>query len=64
MLIEQWAIACEQKRVPLVEAHITHVPPIVPSGYLPLAMRCPHGVLWHMEPTSEQIAEWARDGVA
>ena len=26
-------------------------------------MRCPHGVRWWTEPTSDQVAAWARDGV-
>lgn len=47
-----------------VEAHITTVPPIVAPAYQPLDMRCPHGVLWYAEPTGDQIAQWAKDGVA
>jgi len=47
-----------------VDAHVTHVPPLVRTPYKPLDMRCPHDVLWYVEPTSEQIAEWAREGVA
>lgn len=45
------------------EAHVTTVPPLVPSQFKPLAMRCPHGQIWHAEPTSEQVARWAADGV-
>lgn len=35
----------------------------MPGTYEPLNMRCPHGVKWHMEPTTDQIAAWTRDGV-
>lgn len=45
------------------ECHVTHIPPLVPSAYEPLNMRCPHGVLWFMEPTGEQIARYARERV-
>lgn len=45
------------------DAIVSHLPPLIPSGYAQLEMRCPHGVLWYTEPTSEQIAQWAKDGV-
>jgi hypothetical protein len=38
-------------------------PAIIPTTYEPLNMRCPHGVKWHAEPTTDQQAEWARGGV-
>lgn len=59
----EWALACQRAGVPVAEAHITHVPPIIPTPYADLLLRCPHGVLWHMQPTSEQIAAWAAEGV-
>jgi hypothetical protein len=43
---------------------VTAIPPIVPSPYEPLNLTCPHGVAYYAEPTSEQIAQWAADGVA
>jgi hypothetical protein len=46
-----------------VEAHVTSTPPLIQSPYKELAMRCPHGVKWYAEPTSEQIAAWAKAGV-
>lgn len=46
-----------------VEATVTLEPPIVPPRYEALDMRCPHGRLWFAEPTSEQIAKWAAEGV-
>lgn len=46
-----------------VEAHVTSEPPVIPSPYEDLGMRCPHGVRWYAEPTSEQIAKWADEGV-
>lgn len=45
-----------------VDAHVTHLPPIVPPRYEPLDMICPHGVLWFAEPTTDQIMQWALDG--
>jgi hypothetical protein len=47
-----------------IDAHVTAIPPIVPSAYEPLNLTCPHGVAYYAEPTSEQIARWAADGVA
>jgi ATP-dependent Zn protease len=46
-----------------IEATVTHVPPLVPTDYEQLDMRCPHGVLWYTEPTSDQIAKWVAEGV-
>ncbi len=43
---------------------VTTAPPIIQTAYEQGAFICPHGVeFWHA-PTSEQIAAWARDGVA
>lgn len=47
-----------------LDAHVTHVAPLIPSDYEDLAMTCPHGVTWHTEPTGEQIAEFVEKGVA
>lgn len=46
-----------------IECTVTTVPPIVEPAYEPLDMRCPHGRLWFMEPTGEQIMRWAEAGV-
>jgi hypothetical protein len=46
-----------------IEVTVSHLPPLVPGRYEPLGMRCPHGILWHCEPTSDQQAAWARAGV-
>ena len=35
----------------------------MPGTFVPLNMRCPHGVRWHMEPTTDQMLAWKRDGV-
>jgi len=64
VLVAMYAEACERAGVPVADAHITHVAPLIPTLYEDLHMVCPHGVLWHMQPTSEQIAEWVRDGAA
>lgn len=37
--------------------------PIVIGPFIPLSMRCPHGVVWYAEPTGEQRADWAERGV-
>jgi len=58
-----YADACRRAGLPVPDTHVTHAPLLVPPLYEDLNMRCPHGVLWHMQPTSEQIAEWVRDGV-
>lgn len=44
-----------------IDANASTVPPLVDSGYEQLNVRCPHGVLWFVEPTSEQRAAWARE---
>lgn len=43
-----------------IEVAATWAPPLFPSPYEPLNMRCPHGVLWFMEPTAEGRAALAR----
>lgn len=47
-----------------VEAHVTHVPPIVKTPYEAYFLTCPHGVAWYAQPTSEQIAAWTEAGAA
>lgn len=46
-----------------VEATISTAPPIVAGPYTHDGFRCPHGITYWLEPTGEQIARWARDGV-
>lgn len=46
-----------------VEANVSWEPPTFAPAYEPLNMRCPHGVLWYAEPTTEQVADFVRDGV-
>jgi hypothetical protein len=36
---------------------------VMPAGFGDFNMRCPHGVQWHMEPTTEQRLQWAKDKV-
>lgn len=45
-----------------IDAHVTAVPQIVDTGYEQLNLTCPHGVPYYAEPTSEQIAQWVKDG--
>jgi len=47
-----------------IEMTVSTLPPIVESPYEDLGLTCPHGVRFYGEPTSEQIAQWAADGVA
>lgn len=46
------------------DATISTAPPLVETPYEQGCFVCPHGTeFWHA-PTSEQIAQWTRDGVA
>ena len=45
------------------EVTVSTLPPVVRNDYDQGSFTCPHGVEFFMEPTSEQIYEWARDGV-
>jgi hypothetical protein len=47
-----------------IEVAVSERPPVVQTAYEDLKMRCPHGIRWYAEPTSDQQAAWARDGVA
>jgi hypothetical protein len=46
-----------------VEVTVSTRPPLVAGPYTAEGMTCPHGVAYWWEPTGEQIAQWARDGV-
>jgi hypothetical protein len=46
-----------------IEATVTDLPPLVPMRYEDLGLTCPHGTRWYAEPTTDQQAAWARDGV-
>lgn len=37
--------------------------PLVVTAYDQTPFVCPHGTVFHIAPTSEQIAAWTRDGV-
>ena len=59
----------EQYAATGIDVTVSTAPPIVLTPYTivdgePVAMTCPHGITWWSEPTSDQIAQWARDGVA
>lgn len=45
------------------EVIVTTAPPLIVTPYDQDPFVCPHGVTYWHAPTSEQIAEWARDGV-
>lgn len=58
--------ACKQVVLDLIadiEVTVTTAPPLIPSPWTQ-AFTCPHGVKFYLEPTSDQRATWARDGVA
>ncbi|MGW9196083.1 hypothetical protein [Micromonospora chersina] len=44
------------------EVTVSTARPLVMNPYVE-AIQCPHGTTFYYEPTSDQIAAWARDGV-
>ena len=42
---------------------VSTVAPLVAGPYTTAPFICPHGVRHWIEPTGEQIAQWAKDGV-
>lgn len=47
-----------------VEVTVSTATPLILTPYTTAPFTCPHGTTYYIEPTSEQIAQWARDGVA
>lgn len=45
-----------------IEMTVSSTAPLFSSPYRQLGMRCPHGTLWHTEPTREQVLRWEADG--
>ena len=45
------------------EIVVSEQPPLVAGPYTTDPFPCPHGVNFWIEPTGEQIAQWAKDGV-
>jgi hypothetical protein len=45
------------------EVTVSTAPPLVANPYGIKQYECPHGTTYWIEPTSEQMMEWARDGV-
>lgn len=45
-----------------IEVHVAAVPPIVAPPYEEAPFTCPHGVTYWVEPTSEQFAQWMKEG--
>jgi hypothetical protein len=41
------------------EIHVSTLPPLVQGPYEIAGFRCPHGVEFWIEPTGEQVADWA-----
>jgi hypothetical protein len=48
-----------------VEVTVSNERPLVIGPYTDAEgeLTCPHGVAFYYEPTGEQIAQWAQDGV-
>lgn len=45
------------------DGHASTEPPIIQTPYTKPPFICPHGTRFWVEPTSDQIAQWAKDGV-
>lgn len=45
------------------EVTISTVPPLIKTAYDQEPFICPHGTAFYPAPTSEQIMQWAKDGV-
>lgn len=45
------------------EMTVSTLPPLVDSGYEQISYTCPHGVVYWVEPTSDQMALWAQKRV-
>jgi hypothetical protein len=45
-----------------IKITVSTAPPLVRGPYTTDGFRCPHGVNYWIEPTGEQIAEWAQGG--
>lgn len=46
-----------------IDVVISTAPPLVESPYGAAGYTCPHGITYWAEPTSEQIAVWAKNKV-
>ena len=46
------------------DVFVTTAPPLIETVYEQDPFICPHGTTFWHAPTSEQMAEWVRDGVA
>lgn len=46
-----------------IEITVSTLPPVVAGPYTTDPFECPHGISYWVEPTGEQIAQWAEDGV-
>lgn len=46
-----------------VTVTVSEQPPLIVGPYTTDPFVCPHGEMFWIEPTGEQIAQWVRDGV-
>jgi len=46
-----------------IEIIVSAQAPLMAGPYTTDPFTCPHGISYWIEPTSEQIAQWVRDGV-
>lgn len=45
------------------EVTVSEAEPLVIGPYTTAPITCPHGTVYWMEPTGEQIAQWVKDQV-
>lgn len=45
------------------DATVSTLPPLVIGPFVVESFECPHGTMFYVEPTGEQIAQWAKGGV-
>lgn len=46
------------------DATVSTAPPLAEGEFENAGFICPHGTTYWLQPTGEQVAKWARDGVA
>lgn len=61
-LLKQFAAIGEEKGYGC-EVTVSTAAPLVAGGYQEAGYECPHGVVYYVEPTSDQILRWAREKV-
>lgn len=47
-----------------IDATVSEEPPLIKTPYTQTPFTCPHRVKLYHAPTTEQIAQWAKDGTS